>query len=415
MRGAPWFWRWLKRFIAAVAAVPVLVGAAWLVFLGRPPALPPPVAPDGVERAGWPSPISVGPTGHGACIRVLAIDGGGVRGLVPALLLERIEERTNAPIAALFDLIVGTSTGSILALGLTRPSDADASQPMYKAQEIVQLFKENAATIFPSDFALLRWMQGFFRPKYRPHTIEAVYERYFGDVRFSEALTRIAVPAYDIKNRRRIWFGETGHTGLFMKDIVRGATAVPTYFPPVRLAVQKREVPEGYITLVDGAVFANNPVQDAFAFAQKLRPRDLKPDDDGSVLLVSVGTGAGGKTYEFESAWGWGAISWLNPLLEILLSDPGLEVQARRVAALAGVGYLRLQPDFGESLVPLDASTPEAIEHLTAVTRKYLDGEKKDDLDILVTELKQPRSRKCRIIGQPYERPSGPRRRSGAL
>jgi hypothetical protein len=183
----------------------------------------------------------------------------------------------------------------------------------------------------------------------------------------------------------------------------------------VRLAVQKREVAEGYITLVDGAVFANNPVLDAFAFAQKLRPRDLQPGGDGSVLLVSLGTGAGGETYKFEEAWGWGWQSWLGPLLEILLSDPGLEVQARRVAALAGVGYLRLQPDFGESLVPLDASTPEAIEHLTAVTRKYLDGEKKDDLDILVTELKQPRSRKCRIIGQPYERPSGPRRRSGAL
>lgn len=411
MHGAPRFWRWLRRLIAAVVVVPVLAGVAWLVALGRPPAPPLPLVPDGVEQAGWPSPISVGPTGHGACIRVLAIDGGGVRGLVPALLLERIEQRTERPIAALFDLIVGTSTGSILALGLTRPSDADATRPAYTASEIVRLFKENAAAIFPSDLALLRWVQGLFRPKYRPQAIEAVYERYFGDVQFSEALTRVAVPAYDIKNRRRIWFGETGHSGLLMKDIVRGAMAVPTYFPPVRLAVQKREVEEGYITLVDGAVFANNPVQDAFAFAQKLRPRDLKPGDDGSVLLVSVGTGAGGKTYEFENAWGWGGISWFSPLLEILLSDPGLEVQARRIAALAGVGYLRLQPDFGESLVPLDASTPEAIDHLTTVTRTYLDGEKKGDLDILITELKQPRSQKCKRIGRPIERPSGPRKR----
>jgi uncharacterized protein len=411
MHGAPRLWRWLRRLFATIVIVPTLAGVAWLVFLGRPPAPPPPLEPDGAERVGWPSPLSVGPTGHGACIRVLAIDGGGVRGLIPALMLERIEQRTEKPIAALFDLIVGTSTGSILALGLTRPSDADATRPEYTASDIVRLFKENAATIFPSDFALLRWVQGFFRPKYRPQAIEAVYERYFGDVRFSEALTRVAVPAYDIKHRRRIWFGETGHTGLFMKDIVRGATAVPTYLPPVRLAVQKREVEAGYITLVDGAVFANNPVQDAFAFAQKLRPRDLKPGDDGSVLLVSMGTGAGGKGYEFENAWGWGGISWFNPLLEILLSDPGLEVQARRVAALAGVGYLRLQPDFGDALVPLDASSPQAIDHLTAVTRKYLDGEKKADLDLLVAELTQPRSSKCRIIGLPYERREGPRRR----
>jgi patatin-like phospholipase/acyl hydrolase len=191
----------------------VFAGVAWLIFLGRP-RTPPPLVPDGVEDAGWPSPISVEPTGHGACIRVLAIDGGGVPGLIPALMLERIEQLTKKSTADLFDLIVGTSTGSTLALGLTRRKDADAARPAYTASEIVGLFNENAATIFPSDFAALRWVQQFFRPKYQPQAIEAVFERYFGDVRYSEALTQVAVFAYDIKNKRRIWFGETGHNDL---------------------------------------------------------------------------------------------------------------------------------------------------------------------------------------------------------
>lgn len=375
----------------------------------EPPPLPSPLEPDNVERGGWPSLTSVGPPGYGPCIRALSIDGGGMRGIIPALMLDRIEQRTGKPVAAHFDLIVGTSTGSILALGLTRPSDADATVPAFTAREIVQLFKDNAARIFPSDFALLRSVQQIFRPKYRAEEIEDVFERYFGDVQLFEALTYVAVPAYDIENGRRIWFGEGGHSGLFMKDIVRGATAVPTYFPPVRLAVQKHEVQGGYVTLVDGALFANNPAQDALAFAQKMRPKE-----DGSLLLVSVGTGRGVRKYSFQAAWGWGTLGWIDPLLEIALSDPAVEFQMRRLMALAGAAYFRFQPNLGDTPLPLDASTPQAIAHLTTATERYLEEAKaKGDFDKLITELELPRSPSCRPIGRPYVRTIGPRKRTG--
>ncbi len=412
MRRAPRLWRWLWRAVVAAVALPVLAGVAWLAFLGRPPApppLPPPLEPDNVERAGWPSLTSAGPPGFGACIRALAIDGGGMRGIIPALILDRIEQRTGKPVATHFDLIVGTSTGSILALGLTRPSDADARKPAFTAREIVQLFKDNASRIFPTDFALLRSIQQIFRPKYRAQEIEAVFERYFGDVQLFEAVTAVAVPAYDIQNGRRIWFGEGGHAGLLMKDIVRGATAVPTYFPPVRLAVQKHEVQSGYVTLVDGALFANNPAQDALAFAQKMRPKE-----DPSLMLVSVGTGRSERKYSFESTWGWGTLGWIDPLLEIALSDPAVEFQTRRLAALSSAAYFRFQPNLGDALLPLDASSPRAIDHLTTAAERYLEEPKaRRDLDTLVSELELPRSSRCKPIGKPYERRVGPRKRPG--
>src|ERR1051326_2989146 len=77
--------------------------------------------------------------------KVLAIDGGGIRGIIPALILEAIEERTNRPISSLFDMLSGTSTGGIIALGLTLP--AEDGKPAKSAHDIVNLYEREGRTI----------------------------------------------------------------------------------------------------------------------------------------------------------------------------------------------------------------------------------------------------------------------------
>jgi len=79
-------------------------------------------------------------------IRILSIDGGGIRGIIPALVLARIEQLTNRPIAQLFDLVAGTSTGGILALGLTIPKFP--GRPLYRAKEFVSMFEHEGPRIF---------------------------------------------------------------------------------------------------------------------------------------------------------------------------------------------------------------------------------------------------------------------------
>ena len=127
-----------------------------------------------------------------------------------------------------------------------------------------------------------------------------------------EALTNVRVPAYDIEDGRRIWFSRGRYGDLFMKDVVRGATAVPTYLPPVAIPVQPRVSKKGYVALVDGALFANNPTLEALDVAEGLRSRK-----DQTLLLLSVGTGKGVTSHSFKKAWGWGTLGWLNPLLDI--------------------------------------------------------------------------------------------------
>ena len=152
-----------KRWRIACIAVGSLLGAsasflAWAVWT---PALPPlsklskaasePFTPL-VRSAGR----GFGPYPYGACFRILAIDGGGVRGVIPARILAEIEKRTQKPISEQFDLIAGTSTGALLALGLTRPSDADARKPAFRANEFVDLYLKRGRDVFPTSFGLLR-------------------------------------------------------------------------------------------------------------------------------------------------------------------------------------------------------------------------------------------------------------------
>ena len=116
-------------------------------------------------------------------VKILAIDGGGIRGVIPAMILERLEHLTGKATHELFDLIAGTSTGGILALGVTAPNPAGEAR--YSAHDLVELYFSEGMTIFPQP--LWRRVPGFglaadvMDEKYPAAGIEGVLERYFGD------------------------------------------------------------------------------------------------------------------------------------------------------------------------------------------------------------------------------------------
>ena len=87
-------------------------------------------------------------------IRILSIDGGGIRGIIPAMVLAELERRARGPICTLFDLIAGTSTGGILALGLAKPNGD--RKPAYSAADLIELYEKEGKTIFATP-AWHRW------------------------------------------------------------------------------------------------------------------------------------------------------------------------------------------------------------------------------------------------------------------
>src|SRR3954447_8625382 len=118
-------------------------------------------------------------------VRILTIDGGGIRGIIPALVLAELEERTGRRTAELFDLIAGTSTGGILASALARPGD-DGTTPRYKAKDLIGFYEAEGPEIFsPPLLKRLRWVDGWLAERYDDAGLEAALRRYLDGTRLS--------------------------------------------------------------------------------------------------------------------------------------------------------------------------------------------------------------------------------------
>ena len=248
-------------------------------------------------------------------IRVLSIDGGGIRGIIPAMILAEIEKRTHKPISELFHLIAGTSTGGILALGLVKP-DAHG-KPAYSAQQAIALYDREGARVFSrSIWHRLHAVGSIAEEKYPADGIEAVLDEYFGDARLKDALTDVFITAYEIERRFPFLFKSRKARkdpiyNFPLKQAARATSAAPTYFEPLKLEAEAGDTAE-YYALVDGGVYANNPALCAYVEAKTMFP---EADD---FLVVSLGTGEMTRPLPYDQARAWGLIQWAQPILNVV-------------------------------------------------------------------------------------------------
>jgi patatin-like phospholipase/acyl hydrolase len=336
-----------------------------------------------------------------ARFRLLSIDGGGIRGILPGMVLAEIERRTGKPISSLFDVLAGTSTGGILALGLTL---REGDRPKYSASELVDMYVTNGQEIFSKSqpwetldaiadgLPLSREVGELFgiprnedlhdlvRPKYPADGRRAVLRRYLGDARVADALARVFVTSYDTALRVPVFFDSQADEDQVYFDQIRdvavldaamATSAAPTYFPPHRV-----EAREGRrtLTLVDGGVFANDPVALAYAFT---RPRDVQDE-----IILSLGTGSMTRSYPFEEIRSWGAIRWAIPVLYTMM-DGQSEAAALVMSRMLPEGRMfRWQALLGEGGVPedMDDASPGTIARIAALAQKLVKA-KSDEID----------------------------------
>jgi len=247
--------------------------------------------------------------------KILSIDGGGIRGIIPAMILTEIEKRTGKRIAELFNLIAGTSTGGILALGLTKPGPDN--NPAYSAKELVELYDDKGPHIFSrSVWHRIRAMGNAVEEKYPSDSIEAVLKQYFGDAVLSQAIADVLVTSYEIEQRRPFFFKShkakknPEEFDYLMRDAARATSAAPTYFEPNRIGISG---PLERLALIDGGVYANNPA--ACALVEATSKFDSPPE---GVYMLSLGTGELTRPIRYEDATGWGLIQWAQPLLNVV-------------------------------------------------------------------------------------------------
>lgn len=317
-------------------------------------------------------------------IRIISLDGGGIRGIIPATIMVEIEQRlqqqTNDPqcrLADYVDLIAGTSTGGILtALYLTPNADG---RPAYTAEDALQLYLQYGKDIFNMEFlARTAKLYVVFNEMYPKEPIEALMQQYFGNSKLSDLIKPCLITSYDIRNRRAHFFKSLDARkkgkiyNYLLRDVCRATAAAPTYFEP---AYFESEHGKKY-TLVDGGVFVNNPALCAYSeartilFGEVLGPHKPNQPSAKDMLIISVGTGTVKKPYHFEKIKNAGLISWLPIIIDIMMSGNSetvhyhLQKMYNTLSPADEQDYYRLEPDLHDASPEMDDVTEANLENL---------------------------------------------------
>lgn len=308
-------------------------------------------------------------------IKILSIDGGGIRGIVPALLLAAIEEKKQKPIYELFDFFAGTSTGGILSLLLTKPDPTPANKliDLYNGDGANRIFKKNFMT--KSTYL-------FKRAKYNRKGIEGVLAENFKEVTLGQALKPVLITSYETEGRNATFFTnyDDRYDHLYMKDVARATSAAPTYFTPHKI--------KGKGTFVDGGLAANNPAMSAYVEILKIFDQLKAKGVDVSnkkIILVSLGTGTVTLSLKYNEIRKWTPIHWVSgPLISSFFDGNNTTVEYQLRKILCDDTYHRFQlilPN-EKGADELDNTHQEYLDELQELTKRYIDQDTVNGLPI---------------------------------
>lgn len=315
-------------------------------------------------------------------ILILSIDGGGIRGIIPGVVLSYIEDRLGGKsIGHYFDLIAGTSTGGILAC---------AYLSGMSATQAVDLYIRHGREIFskgPLDFGILH-------PKYKSGPLEKHLHEAFGDRTIDTFIKPSLITCYETDKRQAVFFTSVDAKkdpaqNFRIKDVARATSAAPTYFQPVQIQSVKGET----FTCMDGGVFANNPALCTFAEARKINfAVEIGPDKPDKpkatdMIILSLGTGASKRPYTYKFLYDAGAIKLISPLINILMSGSSETVAYILKQVFKTIpDYYRIEFPLVDASGDIDNASVDNVERLRHAAYRYVD-ENKGLLDTIIQRL----------------------------
>ena len=320
--------------------------------------------------------------------RILSIDGGGIRGIIPAQIAVSIEEKlkqksgnSDARIADYFDLIAGTSAGGILACIYLYPDAENPSRPKWSARDAVNFSIDSGRDVFKSSFwQTLKSLDGLIDEKYESERLEKFFRENFRDCKLSELLKPCLISSYDVERRKAHFFNQMDglknpEKDYFIRDVARATSAAPTYFQVPKI----RSLTNESYALLDGGVFANNPALCAYA---EVRSQFRIPDDRSDkgptakdMVILSLGTGKAQQNYPYGEVKNWGQIEWVEPLINIMMTGIAETVNYQMIQIFDSIDkpnqYLRINPDLSnEKLLAIDDATDENISELVRIGKE---------------------------------------------
>jgi patatin-like phospholipase/acyl hydrolase len=316
-------------------------------------------------------------------IKILSIDGGGIRGVVPGVILMHIEkiiqQKTGNPSAKLadyFDFFSGTSTGGILVGIYLCPDSKDTSKARFTAEQAVELYLRRGPVIFNSS-AWKRFTSfgGLHEEMYSEEMLEKYLKAYFRDIKLSELVKPCLITAYEIEKRYPFFFSrddarDNPEKNFYIRDVARATSAAPIYFK----ASQISSMDGNLYSFIDGGLFANNPAMCGITDVLKLYGTRETPVNIEDIILLSLGTGIKKTPIEYKEASAYGALGWIKPILHIVSSGNNeiIDYQVAQLYKHAGVKeqYLRLSPVLTSASAELDDAS---LDNLKALKRAGID------------------------------------------
>ncbi|MGL5063336.1 MAG: patatin-like phospholipase family protein [Microcoleus sp.] len=337
--------------------------------------------------------------------RILSVDGGGIRGIIPAQVAVSIEKKLqqksgnpDARIANYFDLIAGTSAGGILTCIYLYPDAENPHKPRWSAEDALNFTIDSGRNVFKTSFwQTMMSLDGLVDEKYPSDVLEKYFRQNFGDCKLSELIKPCLISSYDVERRKTTFFNqmdgrESPEKDYFIRDVARATSAAPTYFEVPRI----RSLTNESYALVDGGVFANNPALCAYAEVRhKFRIPDDRPDKGPTakeMVILSLGTGENEKKYPYEDVKDWGQVEWIEPLIDILMSGISETVNYQLLQIYDAIDrphqYLRINPNLiNEKPLALDDASEDSISQLVRIGKeqaeKY-DAELDKFIDLLL-------------------------------
>jgi predicted acylesterase/phospholipase RssA len=307
----------------------------------------------------------VGPQ-QSSTFRILALDGGGLKGLFTAKFLSDLETDFDIRVADYFDLITGTSTGAIIAIaiGLGVP-----------ASEILQFYRGKGTAIFDAPSL------GIFKTKYESEPLRNALEGVFGDRKLGHSKNRLVIPAFNIQ-RREVKLFKTRHSSRLLRDskmravdVAMASAAAPTYLPSF--------IDDSRIEYVDGGVWANNP-----ALVGLIEAMTVLQIDRSNIRLLSIGTTREVNRMDSISAKA-GRAQWVPQLSDVFIGADMVAADAMCEHLLRddpdgdSTRYFRINPVVAKDEFTLDQFSANLIalaareaEHSSRKLRDNFFGEK---------------------------------------
>ena len=323
-------------------------------------------------------------------LRILSIDGGGLRGVVPVSILAEFQNKlkvySGKDIWQCFDLIAGTSTGGLITSAITlKDKNAPAPTAKYSLNDILNIYIDRGKHIFPQHSRLGNFWHGLkdiFRPTFSDSGIAKVFSDVLGENRISDCLTKIMVSCYDLNNNMPLFFKSLDHEinpslDAKLYDICRATSAGPTYLPAYAFNYPKNPETElPHRNCIDGGVYVNNPSMAALAEVVKnfkyydssiLKKEDI---DFNKIFVLSVGTGTFSASIKDSESARKGELYWAKNISDIMMRGVNKTTDYEMNEIMEDGNYLRLSINIdNEKHADMSDSSQETMNYLIKATQ----------------------------------------------